>query len=416
MKVLISHPTGNANVRAAALGFMEANLLNRFYTSIASFPGSLLNRMGKWVPLSEINRRHYNALLQPITRMWPWLELGRLAASRAGLSQLTAHEKGYFCLDAVYHSLDKKVASSLRHCLKDGTEVIYSYEDGALFSFREAKRLGLLCFYDLPIGYWRSAQRLLQQERERWPEWADTLTGFHDSEIKLNIKDEELCLADKIFVASQFTAATLKEYHGHLAPVEIIPYGFPPVYENRKYPAIANRPLKLLFVGSLSQRKGLADLLAVADRLKEKVQLTLVGQKVTNKCEPLNAALHKHRWISSTSHDNVLALMREHDVLVFPSLFEGFGLVITEAMSQGTPVVTTDRTAGPDIIRDGENGWIIEAGSTESLQLAIEKILSNSAVIKKVGTAAMETARRRPWNVYGAELAAAIKNHFRSGC
>ena len=50
--------------------------------------------------------------------------------------------------------------------------------------------------------------------------------------------------------------------------------------------------------------------------------------------------------------------MKEHDVLIFPSLFEGFGLVITEAMAQGTPVITTDRTAGPDVISDNENGCL----------------------------------------------------------
>ena len=52
--------------------------------------------------------------------------------------------------------------------------------------------------------------------------------------------------------------------------------------------------------------------------------------------------------------------MREHDVFVFPSLFEGFGLVITESMSQGTPVITTDRTAGPDLIKNDENGWLLK--------------------------------------------------------
>jgi glycosyltransferase involved in cell wall biosynthesis len=46
----------------------------------------------------------------------------------------------------------------------------------------------------------------------------------------------------------------------------------------------------------------------------------------------------------------VLREMQRHDVLVFPSLFEGFGLVIVEAMSQGLPVITTSHTAGPDII------------------------------------------------------------------
>jgi len=96
--------------------------------------------------------------------------------------------------------------------------------------------------------------------------------------------------------------------------------------------------------------------------------------------------------------------MREQDVLVFPSLFEGFGMVITEAMSQGTPVITTDRTAGPDLINNFENGWLINAGSTESLQEMIENILNNPLSVEKNGRLAMETARERPWFVYEQEL------------
>jgi glycosyltransferase involved in cell wall biosynthesis len=71
-----------------------------------------------------------------------------------------------------------------------------------------------------------------------------------------------------------------------------------------------------------------------------------VGNKAVSELQCFELALEQHRWIPSLSHDEVLSLMREHDVFIFFTFFEGFGLVITEAMSQGVPVVTTDRTAG----------------------------------------------------------------------
>ena len=123
-------------------------------------------------------------------------------------------------------------------------------------------------------------------------------------------------------------------------------------------------------------------------------------------------ALARHRWIPSLPHADILRIMQAHDVLVFPSLFEGFGLVITEAMSQGTPVITTDRTAGPDLIEHGRNGWLVEAGSTTALQAAIEELLRRPESIAEAGRAAQETARRRPWAVYGQELAAALKSQL----
>src|SRR5690554_3694929 len=414
MSIIVSHPTGNANVRAAASGIEKEGLLYEFNTSIASFPGSLLDRLGAFGPFSEIRRRRYEAALSPYTRMSPWRELGRLLATRAGLSSLVKHETGAFCIDAVYRGLDQSVALELRNSSLQGAKGIYAYEDGASSSFLEAKKYRIRCLYDLPTGYWRAKENLLEIERERWPDWISTMTSFNDSSEKLKRKDIELQLADRIMVASQFVAETLKEYPGQLAPIEVIPYGFPPVVSERKY--LKNKvgqPLKILFVGKLTQQKGIADLFAVAKKLRKHIELTVVGHKATDKCPALEIELVKHRWIPSLPHHKILELMRDHDILVFPSLFDGFGLVITEAMSQGTPVVTTNRTAGPDLIKHGIDGWVVEAGSTSALLLAIEHIIDSPELISQAGHAAMETAKRRQWQVYQQELSDVIKKDLK---
>jgi glycosyltransferase involved in cell wall biosynthesis len=246
---------------------------------------------------------------------------------------------------------------------------------------------------------------------DRWPEWMPTLTGLRDSAFKLMNKDEEIRLADRIFVASQFTANTLRHYAGDLPPVHIVPYGFPTALKVRDYSSSnTNRALKLLFVGGLTQRKGLTYLFKAVEALKPYVTLTVVGNKPHQDCPALNKALARHTWIPGMSHADVLRFMQAHDVLLFPSLFEGFGLVITEAMSQGTPVITTNCTAGPDLITHGNNGWIIESGSAEAIQESIENILCSRRIVAECGHEAMETARQRPWSVYGHELADAIRN------
>jgi len=414
MKVIISHPTGNAFFRSAALGLQKEGMLSGLRTTVATFPGNLFDKLSSFNSFTEFNRRRYDAALAPFTKAWPWYELGRIAASKAGFKNLIKQETGVFSVDAVYHNLDKRVAESLKYMANSGTTAVYAYEDGALLSFLEAKKFNIKCLYDLPIGYWRVAKQLLEVEAERWPEWSPTLLSFGDSEVKLARKDEELRLADKIFVASKFTANTLKDYPGKLAPVEVIPYAFPPVANSRNYAAVSkSKPLKLLFVGGLSQRKGIANLFAVVDKLKNHVELTVVGKKVSDQeCLALDTALAKNRWIPSLPHHKILELMHEHDVLIFPSLFEGFGLVITEAMSQGTPVITTDRTAGPDLIKHGENGWLIEAGSTQSLQDAIEELLIKPGIIAEVGREAMVTASKRGWDIYGQELVQAINKNY----
>lgn len=412
MKMIISHPTSNQFNRSVLNGLLKNKVLAEYHTSVASFPGGILYQMGGANALSELRRRSFQPELRKFTSTSPLLECGRLVAGKLNLSMLTSHETGLFCVDSVYRQLDKKVSNRLKKGINKNVRSVYAYEDGALYTFRKAHELGLNCFYDLPIGYWRAARKLLSIEKERWPEWSATLTGLQDSEAKLKRKDEELALADRIFVASSFTAKTLDEYPGKLAPVEVIPYGFPKPVAHREYLGFGRkRPLKLLFVGGLSQRKGIADVFSVADKFQSNVSLTVVGYKASNNCKVLDQNLAKHTWIPSLPHSKILELMKNQDVLIFPSHFEGFGMVITEAMSQGTPVITTNRTAGPDFINHGENGWLVEAGSTLALEECIESLLQNPEMISKAGKAARETAGSRPWDVYGSELVNAIQQY-----
>lgn len=407
-KIVLSHPTGNQFVRALLVELQERKLLTRFYTTIATNPANVLLDLLPAKFKQELLRRSYPVPGNMISTQ-PLKELSRNLLPKLGFKGIARHEVGWASVDAVYNELDNKVANELTQLkVTQGVTGVYAYEDGAAASFGMAKSLGLNCFYDLPIGYWRAAQQLLSVEAERWPDWAATLPGMHDSAEKLLRKDEELKLADKIFVASQFTAKTLNHYNGKLAPVEVIPYGFPPV-NRRVYNKIArSRPLKLLFVGGLSQRKGIADVFKTAEFFGNRVELTVVGHKTGSNCPVLNEALAKHTWIPGLPHEQILKLMHQHDVLLFPSLFEGFGMVISEAMAQGTPVITTDRTAGPDIIEDGHNGWLIEAGDTEKLIEATERLLSKPELIEENGKAAIETAAKRPWQLYARQLVTSI--------
>jgi glycosyltransferase involved in cell wall biosynthesis len=408
MKIIVSHPTLNANSKNLVIGLLKNKLLYKLFTSIAIFPGQLLFKLGNNPRLKDLKRRSLDKTWQPFTRSKSFYEFGRLMASKLHLDFLVTHEKGFFCIDKVYRKHDRWVASNLVNAKNEGVTGVYAYEDGALVTFTKAKKIGLNCIYDLPIGYWRSARFLMQKEFDFNPDWSGTLTGFNDSQRKLDEKDKELALADVIFVASSFTKKTLKEYSGILPEIKVIPYGFPHITQKKEYQPLSNRKLKILFVGGLSQRKGLSYLFEAVEGLQNKVELTIVGHKAVADCNALNRALEKHLWIPSLSHDQVLECMREHDVFVFPSLFEGFGLVITEAMSQGVPVITTDRTAGPDIIQDGVDGWIVPAGSSRAIKEVFTSILETPDILQKFGLAAQNKAQTRPWSVYGQEMADAI--------
>jgi glycosyltransferase involved in cell wall biosynthesis len=406
--ILFSHPTLNENAKALINGLFKHQLLYKLYTCIAIFPGQILYKLGENPKLKDLKRRRLDVTWQAFTLANSFFEFGRLLASKINLEFLITHEKGAFCVDKVYQKHDQWVANNLVKAKRAGIVGVYAYEDGALSTFTKAKKIGLKCIYDLPIGYYKSARLLMQQEFECNPEWSSTLTGFNDSQTKLNNKDKELALADVIFVASSFTKKTLEEYSGILKEIKVIPYGFPEVNKKKEYHPLENRKLKILFVGGLSQRKGISYLFEAVEGLQNKVELTIVGHKAVPNCEALNKALEQHHWIPSLSHDQVLACMRDHDVFVFPSLFEGFGLVITEAMSQGVPVITTERTAGPDLIENDVDGWIIPAGTSIALKNVLNNILEKPELLKKFGLAAQTKAAARPWSVYGQEMADAL--------
>jgi starch synthase len=386
-RVVLSHPTGNAFVREAASALAEAGLLGEFHTTLAFFGSA-------WK--GELSRRVYPEVLKKITRRHPWREAARLALRRSGLNFLTRHEHGWASVDAVYRSLDRKVAASLD---PKKISAVYCYEDGALESFRSAARLGIRRIYDLPIGYWRAARRILSEEAERRPDWAGTIQGLGDSSEKLERKDEELRLAERIVVASSFTAQTLKECLFPLAPVTVIPYGAdepggePP-------PVRCDGPLRVLFVGSLSQRKGIAEVFESVAAMGRHAALTVIGRKTGAPCKPLDEALARCRWIPSLPRDRILEEMRAHDVLLFPSLFEGFGLVVTEALSQGLPVITTAHTCGPDVIEDGVEGFLVPTSDAAAITEKLECLDRDRIRSEAMREAAIKKARSLAWADY----------------
>jgi glycosyltransferase involved in cell wall biosynthesis len=409
--ILLSHPTGNQNSRAVLHAFAQEELLYEFHTSYALFQEHFLQK--KLAP--QLARRQFDQHLKQKIKTYPYFEFTQRVLNKIKLEWLVPREGDKISMYDTGKYMDRRIAKRIALANAGTIKAVYAYEDMAKQSFESAKIKQLKCFYDLPIGYWRAYQDLLAKEQQQKPLWASTLTGFQSSEQKLLQKDKELELADHIFVASQFTANTLNYFPQPIkAQLHVIPYGFPnvdTVVKQRTYDFHrTKRPLKLLFVGGLSQRKGLSYLFEAVEAFGDRVELTVVGRKVSEDCEPLNTALNNCcKWIPSLPHPQILELMRASDLFVFPSLFEGFGLVMTEAMSQGTPVIATERTAAPDMITDGKDGYIVKAGSSQELIIKIESLLAQPEKLEQMGKAAANTAAKRPWSVYGQELSQKIK-------
>lgn len=402
--LLFCHPTGTSQAGQAALALEDAGMLAEFWTCVHCHPPNLLRRLMPDRVARRLVRRMFPPRVAARMHAIPLRELLRPIAPRKGILHLARSGRSAFSLDAVSRALDRCAANRL---LEGAFSGVYAFEHGAHQLFRIARERGLARLYDLPLGYWRAARRILMEEAERSPEWAATLPASGDSLEKGERSDAELQLAELVFVASTFALQTLDlapDFSGSVvvnafgAPAPSLMLSEPP----RRRPG---GPLRVLFIGPLGQRAGLGYLLQACDDLGSAVELTLIGSRPSAACPPLEAALARHRWIASCAPEDMPREMGRHDVFVLPSLFEGFGTTLLDAMAIGLPVITTPHTAGPDLINDGVEGFIVPIRSPDHLAEKLEVLRNEPERRRAMGEAARERATEISWENYRQTLA-----------
>lgn len=399
-RILLYHPFGNQNVRSVLDGLLNKGILQSFHTTIAFFPNTFFFKTLSFLGLKKFLGRMYDKKMEKKTFCYPWKEILRLSGLSSKLRLNISSGK-------INIQLNKKVSKYVDKHYNDIIGV-FCYTHGALDIFRVCKKYNKLCFYDLPIAYYKEILDIIQIERNENPYWVNDIHIYKDTQ-SLYIIDEELKLADCIFVASSYVKNSLIKYGYKSDCIYAVPYGFPSVVP-KEYRIIKNK-LKILYVGGLHQLKGLSYMFEAVDTLREKIELSIIGSgNIENSL--LKNNIKKHKYLGSLLHSEVLKEMHNCDILLFPTLSDGFGLVVTEAMSQGTPVIMTDHCGAADLVEDGINGWIIESRSSQSIERKLVSILEHPEVIEKVGRNALETASRRSWDNYNQDIYSIIKKYI----
>ena len=412
MKMLITHPTGNQNVRAVIAAMAAAGCLHEFNTTLSFNPrAAWLKILPKGIR-AECLRRSFPARQHQVYTH-PWREMARMVFPKVGLQHLLRHETGWASIDRVYREFDKAVAARLRRSAhKYGISLVYAYEDGALATFKQAKKLGLTCVYDLPIAYWKTARRLLMEEALRLPGWAQTLKGgIQDSPDKLDRKTQELQLADIVVGPSSFVESSLPTWAKE-KKIIMAPFGSPLPITNSSATTRKDlkKPLRVLFAGSMSQRKGLGDLFAAMRLLNSRhIELVVMGS-LEAPMEFYKKEYPHFLYEAGRPNPQVLALMRSCDVFCLPSIVEGRALVMQEAMSQGLPLIITPNTGGEDLIKpDGSTGFLVPIRSPETIAEKLNWLLHNRAAIIEMGVHAQQHATAYTWKKYGDSIISTLR-------
>jgi glycosyltransferase involved in cell wall biosynthesis len=155
-------------------------------------------------------------------------------------------------------------------------------------------------------------------------------------------------------------------------------------------------PPEVLYAGRLSAEKGVLDLVAAADG----IPLVVAGDG------PLRARVPQARGF--VPHDELQELYARAAVVACPSHREGFGVACLEAMAHGRPVVAGDVGGLRDLVVDGETGYLVRPRDVPALRAALEGLLADGDLRRRLGAAGRERARQRfSWDaVTKATLAA----------
>lgn len=172
--------------------------------------------------------------------------------------------------------------------------------------------------------------------------------------------------------------------------------------ENEDSSQIKNIPNReFLYIGTIEPRKGLHLMLDSFFLLKKDIQdfiINIVGSIVDNeyylklleKVElyGLEKQVVFHGRVSSEILRN---LLRTAELFVFPSLLEGYGMVLIEAMSYGIPVIAFNNSAMPFTIKDGTNGFLAKNEDAKDFERLIEKVICNPSLRNHLSEGALKT-------------------------
>lgn len=243
------------------------------------------------------------------------------------------------------------------------------------------------------------ALRINRKLALEYPEWAVTYER-RDSIVRA-AEEIEFSVSAEIICSSNFTRQTLLENGVSCQKIHVIPHG---VDIASFSPAVAREEkiFRFVFVGSITVQKGVPLLLEAWRRLAPLgAELWLIGP-LSPAAKELLPTLPGLRVFGQVPSADVPKILQQCDVFVFPSFFEGFGLVILQAMACSLPVITTTSTAGPDLISTpGDGGWIIPTGELEPLMASMEYCLARRADMPEIGRRARAIAESYSWLEYG---------------
>src|SRR5579863_8450642 len=284
-------------------------------------------------------------------------------------------------------------------------DIIHTWPQGALRTIKVAAKLGIPTVLERCNAHTRYSYEVVQKECERL---GVALPPGHESAFSediLRVEEEEFRLANRLLCPSEFVVKTFLDRGFSRERLARHIYGYDEkVYYPAARPQTNQRGLKMLFVGVCAVRKGVHFALDawLRSSAHREGTFSIAGEFLPAYAEKL-APMLSHPSVRVLGHRNdVPELMRKSDIVVLPSLEEGFGLVCTEAMASGCVPLVSD--ACTDICRHMDNALVHHVGDVKTLSQQVTTLHEDRALLEKLRAACLSVLGDLTWTAAGARL------------
>ena len=349
----------------------QREVLDKFFVA---YPTSKLKKDG--LPMGRVMSFPY---------IWPLYML----LSQAGLS-LTPFAR--LAKTTAESTLSKFAAKNL-----DASDALIALACSGLEAGRKMKEKGGIWICDRPCTHIKYQDDVLREEHEYW---GVPYVPIDETTVWRELQEYEE--ADKIVVPSSFAYDSFVEYGVPAEKVVKIPYG---VAISEFYPIKRKeeKVFRVLFVGGVNMRKGVGHLVSAMSRLKGPVELVLVGSVSPNLQSIMSSLdMNNVRVVGRQGRHAVKRWMQNSDVLVLPSIEDGFGLVLAEALACGCPVIGTTHTGIREIVDDGVEGMVVPPRDVPALSDALQALMDDRKLLARMREAGLAKVQHlRGWDAYG---------------
>jgi len=296
--------------------------------------------------------------------------------------------------------------------LKSGRwDVAHLWSGVAEESLTSLRGTGTRCLVMRGSSHIRVQARLLQEEEER--------TGFRQDRPscwRIAREEREYALADRIVVLSTFAHGTFISEGVSAEKLSLIPLGAdlqrlrpaPEVVRARQQRLLGCGPLRVLYVGAMSFQKGLWDLARMVRELgTDKFAFQFVGPQPREARAVLSELGGAVTLTSKVPETELPRVYAGGDVFVFPTIQDGYAAVLAQAAAAALPVLTTTNCSGPDLVRDGENGWVVPIRDPDALVERLRWCSDHRDEVAAMVGRIYEHFQPRDWSEVAADFEAA---------